>query len=75
MKKIIVTLGVLAMAGTFSASSASGAIPPWIHKPIIIGYPQPNPEVPRPGPFTPKPDQNPPKLVDSNVVVLSLEML
>ena len=74
MKKIIVTLGVLAMTGTFSANSASGAIPPWIKKPIIIGYPQPNPEVPRPGPFTPKPDQNP-KPACGDALVLCPETL
>lgn len=55
MKKFLVSLGVLALSSTFSATTTSGAIPPWIHKPIIVGDPKPNPDIKRPGPYTPKP--------------------
>ena len=68
MKKILLLAGVLALSSSFSATTASGAIPPWIHKPIIIGDPKPNPDIKRPGPFTPKP--NPTNVVNQVEVAL-----
>lgn len=61
MKKFLFSLGVFALASTFSASTASGAIPPWINKPIIIGDPKLNRDIRRPGPYTPKPKPQPQK--------------
>ena len=59
MKKVLLILGFLVLAGTLPSGSAradgktsSGV--PW-NSPIIVGDPQLNREVRRPGPYTPKP--------------------
>ncbi len=54
MKKIILTLGLLALTGNFLSLTASSDRDP-LDRPLITGAPHINPEAPRPGPFTPRP--------------------
>lgn len=58
MKKIILTLGFLAMLGTLPPFTASADGYPW-GSPIITGDPKLNREIRRPGPYTPKPKPAP----------------
>ncbi|MBR1783303.1 MAG: hypothetical protein IJ753_07310 [Bacteroidales bacterium] len=54
MKKIVISLGLLAMASTLFCSNAWADRDP-MNNPLILGDPCFNPNIPRPGPYTPKP--------------------
>ena len=58
MKKLIISLGLFAMASTLFCSNAWADYDPF-KNPLILGDPCFNPNIPRPGPYTPKPNPKP----------------
>lgn len=54
MKKLILTLGILAMAWTLSTGTARADDFPW-NSHLITGDAKLNKDIKRPGPYTPKP--------------------
>lgn len=54
MKKFVISLGLLAMAGTLFCSNAWADRDP-MNNPLILGDPCINSDIPVPGPYTPKP--------------------